>query len=426
MNAYSQAQRPKSFLFLQGMATGYMKRLGVALTARGHAVRRITFNAGDLLFWRKAEGAHFRGRLEQFPEFLAPRLDEWAVTDVVLFGDCRPLHRAAIELARTRNIVVHVIEEGYLRPNWVTVEASGVNGNSSLPRVAAWYLKEAKALPAWTGGTPVTGSFRRRAMEDVAYNIASVLGRPFYIGYRTHRPWHPFVEYAGWIKQLAFQLPAARAAARSIGRLRASARPFWLHPLQLDCDSQIRCHSRFGRIRPALEHVIASFARAAPREAVLVVKEHPLDNGLQNWRRVTHRLARDHGVDHRVLYLRGGDLGGLIEAARGVVVVNSTVGFLALSFGKPVIALGSAIYDLDGLTFRGDLDDFWDQGAAPDPALFDAFRRVVAARTQVNGGFFSEQALELAVQGAVERLEAVAVPLRAARARKAREPAPVG
>ncbi len=60
LNAHSQVQRPKSFLFLQGMATGFMKRLGETLVSRGHAVRRITFNAGDLLFWRKAEGAHYR------------------------------------------------------------------------------------------------------------------------------------------------------------------------------------------------------------------------------------------------------------------------------------------------------------------------------------------------------------------------------
>jgi capsular polysaccharide export protein len=408
------------------MATGFLKKLGEALAARGHAVRRITFNAGDLLFWPRGEGAHFRGGVHDFPRFLAPRLDDWAVSDIVLFGDCRPLHQAAIEMAKARNIVVHVIEEGYLRPNWVTVEPFGVNGHSGLPRDSEHYLREAKALPVWTGGAPVGGSFRRRAIEDVAYNVAAVLGRPLYMGYRTHRPWHPFLEYAGWLKQLALKLPAERSAQRALTRLAGSGKPYYLHPLQLDCDSQIRHHSGFGRIKPALEHVIASFSRAAPRDAVLVVKEHPLDNGLKSWRRLCHRIAVEHGVDHRLVYVRGGDLNVLLTGSSGVVVVNSTVGFLALSCGVPVIALGEAIYDLDGMTFQGGLDDFWENGAPADPTLFDAFRRVVAARTQVNGGFFSEKALALAVEGAVERLEGEAAPVRRARAPRVRESTAVG
>jgi len=334
------------------------------------------------------------------------------------------LHQAAIAMARARNIVVHVIEEGYLRPNWVTVEPFGVNGHSALPKDKAFYLSAAKETPAWTGGSPITGSFRRRALEDLAYNIVSVLGRPLYWGYRTHRPWHPFVEYAGWLKQLAFKPSAERGAQRVLQRLKGAGRPYYVHPLQLDCDSQIRHHSSFGRIKPALEHVIASFARAAPRDAVLAVKEHPLDNGLQSWRRLTHKLAVEHKVEHRVVYLRGGNLENLLTDTAGVVTVNSTVGFLALSFDKPVIALGEAIYAMEGLTFQDGLDDFWEGGRAPDPKLFDAFRRVVAARTQVNGGFFSDGALKLAVGNTVERLEAAATPIR--NRTKTREPAPVG
>lgn len=423
MNAHNTTHRPRSYLFLQGMATGFFRKLGRALSGRGHAVRRITFNGGDLVFWPGAEGAHYRGSLEDFPAFLAPKLDDWGITDIILFGDCRPLHRRAIELAKGRNIVVHVIEEGYLRPNWVTVEAEGVNGHSALPKDPEWYVEAARDTPAWTGGEPVVGSFRRRALEDVAYNVASVVLSPLYPGYRTHRPWHPFVEYAGWLKQLASKDREQALAERAVAELLGGKRPYYLHPLQLDCDSQIRHHSSFGRIAPALEHVIASFARAAPSDALLLVKEHPLDNGLQDWRKLSGRMATAHGIEGRLVYIVGGDLEALLHAAQGVVTVNSTVGFVALSFEKPVMTLGEAIYDMPQMTFQGDLDAFWSNGQPPRPDLFDAFRRVVAARTQVNGGFFSESALNLAVCHAVERVENAPPPVLARVSRQQRKAA---
>jgi capsular polysaccharide export protein len=82
------------------------------------------------------------------------------------------------------------------------------------------------------------------------------------------------------------------------------------------------------------------------------------------------------------------------------------MGILALTFGVPVVAMGYAIYDMPRLTFQSGLNDFWTQGRPPDADAFDAFRRVVAARTQVNGGFYSDMGLTLAVDGAVSRFEA--------------------
>ena len=188
-------------------------------------------------------------------------------------------------------------------------------------------------------------------------------------------------------------------------RIRAADRPFYFFPLQLDCDSQIRNHSSFGRIAPSIEFVINSFVAKAPSEAMLVIKEHPLDNALTNWRVMAEQMAAAAGIRDRVVYLEGGDLETLIKRCRGVVLVNSTVGFLALSYSKPVIAMGEAIYDMPDLTFQGSLDAFWANGVPPDPATFDAFRRVAVARTQVNGGFFSKTGLALAVEGTVRRLE---------------------
>ena len=136
------APAPRRILFLQGLASAFFRRLGAALTARGHHVTRVNFNGGDKLFWRLPGAIDFRGTLAEWPAALGELLEQRRITDIVLFGDCRPLHRVAIKLAAHRGIPVHVFEEGYLRPSWITHELGGVNAYSSLPRDADWYRRE--------------------------------------------------------------------------------------------------------------------------------------------------------------------------------------------------------------------------------------------------------------------------------------------
>jgi capsular polysaccharide export protein len=176
--------------------------------------------------------------------------------------------------------------------------------------------------------------------------------------------------------------------------------------LQLDCDYQVRVHSPFRAMHLAIEHVLTSFARHAPSAARLIVKLHPLDSGLVDWAAITGYIAVELGIADRLIILDGGDLGTLLARKPAVVTVNSTVGTLALACGLPVVALGKAVYDIAGLTFQGELDDFWSAPMPPDAALFDAFRRVLAARCLIPGSFFNEAGLKLAVEAAIERLEA--------------------
>jgi capsular polysaccharide export protein len=398
--------RSRTFLFLQGLSSMFFRQLGKALAARGHTVLRINFNAGDWMFWRQPNAFGYRGRPEDWPKYVTEFMAEHRVTDIILFGDCRPLHRVAIAAAAELQVSVHVVEEGYLRPDWVTIERGGVNGHSSLPRNPDWYLEQARNLPPVENIDSIASSFRRRAREDLIYNISTMALWWMHPHYRTHRPWHPIVEYAGWAWRLLRQFDARRRARQHVAQLVDRSCQF-LFPLQLDCDSQIRLHSPFKGMHAAIGTVLESFAAHAPAEAVLVVKEHPLDNGLVNWRRFTLAAADRLRIGERIIYLEDGDIAKLVRGAAGVVTVNSTTGTFALDAGVPVITLGNAIYNLQGLTFQDSLDQFWRNPKPPDAALFDAFRRVLVNRCLVRGGFFSDEGLSLLVEGAVGRLEAV-------------------
>jgi capsular polysaccharide export protein len=396
----------RTFLFLQGLASPFFADLAKALQRRGHEVRRINISFGDALFWR-LPATSYRGSLANWRKFLTDFLSDEAVTDIVLFGDCRPYHRVAISLAAHRRVQVHVVEEGYLRPHWITVERGGVNGYSSLPRDP----KTIKALAADLPPAPertFAGSFPRRAIWDVTYNLANILGRPAYPRYRRHRPNHVLVEYAGWLKRIGRRKRLDREAVAAAERVLAHPGGFFLVPLQLDSDYQIRVHSRFAALDEFLNEVFASFARHAPGECRLLVKVHPLDNGLVDRRAQVAELARRHGIGDRVTYIDGGYLPTLLLKARGVVVVNSTVGMSSIEALTPTIALGTAIYDLPGLSYQDGLHRFWTEPTRPDPELVQAFRTLVVHRTQVNGGFFCREGVAMAVQGAAERMESVA------------------
>jgi capsular polysaccharide export protein len=401
---------PRTVLLLQGLMGPLFRRLGQGLIRAGHTVHKINFNGGDRLFWRLPNGIEYRGTLADWPQWFEQVLREKDVTDVVLFGDCRDHHMPAIHICRERGVPVHVFEEGYIRPDWVTLELGGVNGHSSLPRDPVWYRETAAALPPVLPHAQVSSSFRRRATEGLAYNFADVLTRWYYPGWSNHRPWHPVVEGIGWWRKLSRRKEREANALQLMARLENSDDPYFLFPLQLDSDAQIRLHSPFVGIADALRLVISSFASHAPADTRLVVKEHPLDNGVRDWRQVTADMAVLFGVVGRVDYLAWGDIVPVARRAQGVVTINSTSGTLALAGGVPVIVLGHAVYDIPEITYQGSLDTFWCDRLPPSSETFAAFRRVLIERCLIPGGFFSEEALDKVVRHAIARLEGRPIP----------------
>jgi capsular polysaccharide export protein len=395
----------QGFLFLQGMASPLFSRLGDWLLARGAAVHRVNFCAGDALYWRGKRAWHYRGGLAELPEYLRLRCAEHGITDLVMFCDQFPVHRAALGVAARENIRAHVFEEGYVRPNWVTLQRGATHAAYLLPRDPAWYLEVERKLPDPGEGEMLRASIAARAAHDMAYHAANALNVLAYPRYRTHRPQVAAMEYAGWARRYA-RLPWWRARnARRVRALAASQAKYFFFPLQLNADVQVARHSPFGTMQAAIEHVLASFARHAPPEARLVVKNHPFDTGLARYGAFLRRLAGALDLGGRVEYLETGDLATLIDHAQGVVTVNSTVGFSALQRGRPTKVLGRAVYDLPRLTHQGALDRFWAEPPPPDPQLCRALRNVLVHATQLNGGLYTARGIAITLEGCARLFE---------------------
>jgi capsular polysaccharide export protein len=391
----------RNFLFLQGPAGPVFWMIGQQLEARGCGVHRINLNGGDRNDW-PGEAVDYRGLPSRWPLFIDRYLRDEKITDLIMFGDCRPMHVAARGMAKLRDVNVHVLEEGYIRPDWMTFEPDGVNGHSTLSRDARWFLSQARSLPPLPDLPPVTASFQRRARDGLHYYTNVALGRFHFFLYKSHRPESPVVEGVGWLKRFALAKRRARQTEETLKTI-ASKRYFVL-PLQLSADYQIRIHSPFDNMQAAAEYVMISFARYAPKDAYLVVKEHPLDSSFFNWRHFILGKARKLGLEDRILHVDVCDLADLCANSRGMVSVNSTSGTLALTAGTPVMVLGDAIYNIPGITHDGHVDEFWRAPQAPKPDVYDAFKRVLYARCLIRGGVASQSAVDALVHGMISRL----------------------
>jgi capsular polysaccharide export protein len=387
INNHWAAFRGRRILLLQGPVGPFFRKLSDVLSGGGAQIHKVNFNGGDCLFY--PTGAFlWRGRLEDWPEYFASLLDRLEIDLVVLFGDCRSVHRIARDIATLRGVQVGAFEEGYVRPNFITFEQDGVNGYSLIPREPSFFLtlRSPQGLPEINVGN----TFWNAAMWAAMYYLAAAIAWPWLRHYRHHRPLS-LAEMWPWLRgawRKAFYSYQERGLLNLLTRRRNKR--FFLVPLQIASDSQVSQHSNFKTAEDFILTVVESFAINAPSDTTLVIKHHPLDRGYHDYGLLLRHLAQVHKLVDRLLYIHDQHLPTLLEHMRGAVVINSTVGLSALSHGAAVKTCGRAIYDIQGLTFQGPLDDFWRaaEGFHIDHELFRRFRAYVIDQTQINSSFY--------------------------------------
>jgi capsular polysaccharide export protein len=377
----------KRVLLLQGPVGPFFHRLSKDLRNAGAQVFKVNFNGGDWLFYRQ-EAIGFQGSIDEWPVFLEKLIERLNIDTVMLFGDCRIYHTAAYKIAKRLGLEVGVFEEGYFRPDYVTMEREGVNGYSPLPANPIYYLNNVDATKVRTD--PVGNTFWHAALWACMYYLAAQLLHFCFPRYRHHRPlsvkeaW-PWVRSA-W-RKTAYAIIERNKQATLTGAL---SKKFFLLPLQVHNDAQIHVHSEFASVEFFIRHVVASFAAHAHKDNILVIKHHPMDRGYTDYSALIRQLRKEFVLGARLLYIHDQHLPSLLDHARGVVLVNSTVGLSALFHNAPLKVCGSAIYNMQGLTYQGALDDFWGEAQfhSINPDLFERFRGYVIEKTQLNGSFY--------------------------------------
>jgi hypothetical protein len=203
--------------------------------------------------------------------------------------------RVVVAAARALHRGLVFFENGLL-PNTTTVDFRGVNAYNSVPRDAAFY-------------------------QQICFDEQNPLPQQL----------------------------VARKAERAKGGAKLGALPerFIFVPFQVNTDSQITIHSpwigNMWQLFDAVAQARQALGESAPH---FVFKEHP--SCPQDYRDLHERCK----ADDRLLFANDFSTQELIQRAEAVIIINSTVGVESLLLSKKVIVLGSAFYDIDGLTLR--------------------------------------------------------------------------
>ena len=384
------ARPTRHFLLLQVPCGRFYSHLQRAIEADGHRCTRVAINGGDLISGLFDGITLYRRSLSDWPQWLTGLAAHQKVTDLICYGDCRPYHRAAVSALEPLGVAIHVLEEGYLRPNWITCEAGGVNGNSALTRVN---LDRIDALRLGAEADEPEQKFKgahwHYMLSGFIHYFWTLLLTPMFPRYESHRELDIVGEAALWIERFVAWPARKSRTARALKAIARIGRPAHLVLLQLNADSQLRDHSSFRSVRHFAEFCLAEFAASGVTDAVLVFKNHPLDNGVINLGRVIREEAQRLELADRVFFVDSGKLVPLLENAISVTAINSTALHQALLRGIPAMVLGKAVFNHPQIVPRMRLADFFRLRPHKGTASYRKLVGLMRKTSQYNGGYYN-------------------------------------
>ena len=270
--ALKRLAQARRVLLLQGPLGPFFDRLTVWLQEGGAQVHRVAFQGGDVYDSRRIKPIIYSRKLEEWPAFVTDLYNNLDIDCVVLFGQSRKYHAAARALALQRNLSVVVLEEGYFRPGFVTMELGGVNGYSTtmknfvwkpsttgadgIPRIAAAASIQPDISPWHIQKMAWHASWHYKAMHDARFEFAN------YVHHRNDDP-KQYARY--WLRSWRRKVVSHARDHRFQTHLFKDSTPYFLVPLQHDGDAQITHHSPFTQNTEFIIRVMRSFARSVVR-----------------------------------------------------------------------------------------------------------------------------------------------------------------
>lgn len=212
---------------------------------------------------------------------------------------------SAIKVARAKEIKVIYMENGFF-PHTLVMDDQGVNAANSLAGKDAQFYQEVRVDP----------------------------------------------EKLAQLKRIHLQQRELRKKFVGKEEVEFPAKFFFL-PFQVHTDTQVLLNSpHISNMYDLVDTVYSSLERFNDQYEAdywLVVKEHPSDFG-----RINYENLKEKYRQKKVIFTTTVPSSKLIELSKAVVTINSTVGLEALIKGKPVITLGEAFYNVDGVVHHCD------------------------------------------------------------------------
>ena len=395
MNKVGQIKN-KNILFLQGPMGTFFKELDLYFRKYGANTFKITLNTSDWFFSNRDNTYPFKGKQEEWESFIEDFLKKKEIDKIFLFGDCRFYQSNAIHIATKLKIDIFVFEEGYIRPDFITMERYGVNNFSKISRDANFYSNLDEKYLKSTDTLPTYPQYSKMGFSSTLYYFIAYFLKNQYPYYIHHREIDVQKEFI-WLCKNAFRKIKYKFTEQNLMQkiTKELSKKYYFVPLQTYNDFQLIEHSRFTSVEEFIEEVLISFANNAPKEKFLIIKHHPVDRGRKNYEAFIHELSTKLNIENKIITVHDLHLPTCLKNAIGTITINSTVGISSLFHQIPTITLGDAIYDIAGLTSKNImLDDFWYNYKKPDDVLFKKFRNYLIETTQLNGNFYGKFPIE--------------------------------
>lgn len=402
---YLQALAGQRILLLQGPVGPFFKCLQLMLEEAGAAVTKIDFNSGDTLYSRGVKSVRFSGGVADWEEWLSTYLDQCDFDGIVLFGSERPAHKVARSLADQRGITLVSLEEGYVRPGFITAEYGGNNASSPI----AGQIQP----QGWQSADMVEGrdfkSFSRSSMLSATYYSARTMATFGRSKELFHRRFKVGKECFYWLRNAYRRYTGEARNYRLIEKLLEHYdKRFYLVPLQVAADANLqRAAMGWNSVRVITES-IQSFARSAPLGTRLVFKIHPLERGHCDYIPEIMELSEKLGVADRVDVIDIGSMGLLARHCAGMITINSTSGLSAIYHGAPLMVIGKALYANPAMATCAngspDFDTFWNSGFVAPSSLRRNYIEWVKQQCLVPGDYYSEEGIQVGCRSIVNML----------------------
>lgn len=393
-------------LLLQGPVGPFFNQLQYQLDDAGYDAWRICFTPGDRIYASRKKRITYSAGLDDWPGWLDQFLADSAVDCIVLFGCERPVHARAIKIAKRRGIPVVSLEEGYIRPGFITVENGGNNRRSPL----AASIPPENFVPTNTVKSHKLSksSFSRMCWLGFSYYLANFLSSP-----RERRTFHKnralLSEAFCWTRNLVRKIAHQGRNFATIERLlEHHDKKYFVVPLQVSDDSQLRAAARGWTTEKLIIAAISSFANHAGSDTHLVFKIHPLERGHTSDHVLIKSIAQLHNVRDRVDIIDTGSVGLLVRHAAGMITINSTSGLSAVAHGIPLLVTGEAIYSNTPFSHTAstakDFDTFWTQSSGPDRVKSQQYLSWLRERCLIPGDLYAHEGVGVAIPAVIGKV----------------------
>ena len=211
---------------------------------------------------------------------------------IALWNGKKLPNQTVVEAAKLSHIDVYYFENGLL-PNTTSLDPQGVNYTASIPRTA-------------------------KLLDEVRQCSKCFLVPPI--------------------------VPRQAHKNRKQGKKNQLPSRFIFVPFQVPHDTQISTHSPWIRdMEHLFNEVMAAVDALNDQSLYVVFKEHP------SWHKHFEHLYSCH---RQACFANDNNTAELIKKSHAVITINSTVGFEAMLLNKPVITLGEACFNIEGLVLN--------------------------------------------------------------------------